>query len=1024
MSIKKTSLDSFCRGPSGTAPRPGRKEDTAMSDHFEKLCQWFESEMVPVKTSDLHLKMKELANSNEVYSLKHLKRKLEERYKNDIIISQTEGQANLVCFKDAAQFIIKRSKLECNNTNEGEVMITTAAKLIKAEIQNLKFNTEEYPSKQDIENHSDSLAPLLHQFMQELVSDELKQSSIGQAIMKAIKTRCYIPPLLFGLGIELDHKFGSKWLTNEVYKLGFSISPSEITQFKKSVMADKDNSIEVLLKGSFGQWVSDNVDHDVCTLDGKGTFHGMGIIVAGMTSEMDTRKENGIRRLKVGRMEEVVASKAKIPILWYEVPDRAALSKIKFKPIRELQSPHPFSMAQGIDLLWEFSFTATREDGMNWNGFMQMHHDGKDHPGKSEIFMLPIIDLSSSDENCIFSTLVFIINQAKAMGIVTPSVTFDQPLWLKAHEISKSKQLNIVIRLGGFHTLMSFLGSVGAVMKGSGLSDLLEMVYATNSVKHIISGKAVSRALRGHFLVESALMSLLFQKMIDDGVDFSSLENIYQDLLKETTSLANVNDDHNVIAISKALEIIKIELSDKSRTAKLWIQYMEYISIIKMFIRAERTGNWHEHLEAMRLMLNLFAATGHINYAKSVRLYLQSMQSLREEHPWLYEQYSKSGYHSIRRSDRFWAGLWPDLVIEQCMMRAIKSSGGLTRGRGMTESTRNLWVGTLHECASIHESMAKLTKHRFESSEQHCEAGEARRKRDEKDLLELTDKLTQYNPFECQDSRLQCIFTGVTANKDDGVNCDQAERIGFDIQSSLDDVIVNKASIKRSKQVKTLASLLPAVKINGEQVCVDPNILFQRLIMLIDRSEDMTSCFEYELTPEPTSLFKDGLMRKPNKALLGRSLVKESSIIKDKVDSALYVIDGGALLHRVCWNLPATGSKIIDQYTSYVGRKYGNRTCIIFDGYSAASTKDHEHQRRGTRSTEIVFKPTIQVNCKQSDFLSNSKNKSTLIKELSKQLRIDGHEVVECEGDADQTIANCLQGNRDGKERKQSNGCC
>ena len=58
MSIKKTSLDSFCRGSSGTAPRPGRKEDTAMSDHFEKLCQWFESEMVPVKTSDLHLKMK------------------------------------------------------------------------------------------------------------------------------------------------------------------------------------------------------------------------------------------------------------------------------------------------------------------------------------------------------------------------------------------------------------------------------------------------------------------------------------------------------------------------------------------------------------------------------------------------------------------------------------------------------------------------------------------------------------------------------------------------------------------------------------------------------------------------------------------------------------------------------------------------------------------------------------------------------------------------------------------------------
>lgn len=61
-----------------------------MSDHFERLCQWFESETVPVKTSEMHSKMKELANSDEVYSIKHLKRKLEERYKEDIIISQTE----------------------------------------------------------------------------------------------------------------------------------------------------------------------------------------------------------------------------------------------------------------------------------------------------------------------------------------------------------------------------------------------------------------------------------------------------------------------------------------------------------------------------------------------------------------------------------------------------------------------------------------------------------------------------------------------------------------------------------------------------------------------------------------------------------------------------------------------------------------------------------------------------------------------------------------------------------------------
>ena len=107
-----------------------------MAENFRRVCRWFESEMVPVTTSELHAKMAELANSEEIYSMTHLKRRLEERYRDDIIISQTEGKPNLVCFKDVARFIIEKSKTE----NEGEVIIKTAAKLIKEEIVNQRFN--------------------------------------------------------------------------------------------------------------------------------------------------------------------------------------------------------------------------------------------------------------------------------------------------------------------------------------------------------------------------------------------------------------------------------------------------------------------------------------------------------------------------------------------------------------------------------------------------------------------------------------------------------------------------------------------------------------------------------------------------------------------------------------------------------------------------------------------------------------------------------------------------------------------
>jgi len=57
-----------------------------------------------------------------------------------------------------------------------------------------------------------------------------------------------------------------------------------------------------------------------------------------------------------------------------------------------------------------------------------------------------------------------------------------------------------------------------------------------------------------------------------------------------------------------------------------WIQYIEYVETLKIFIRAERIGDLNLH--AVGKMLNLFAATGHSNHVKSARLYLQLMIQL------------------------------------------------------------------------------------------------------------------------------------------------------------------------------------------------------------------------------------------------------------------------------------------------------------------------------------------------------------------------------------------------------------
>ena len=151
-------------------------------------------------------------------------------------------------------------------------------------------------------------------------------------------------------------------------------------------------------------------------------------------------------------------------------------------------------------------------------------------------------------------------------------------------------------------------------------------------------------------LIDINLFEPVFIQLLGDNNDADSMYQFFQSDL--------------FLSLSLSLSKLKEKLSKKSRAAKLWIEYLNYIQVVKKFIIAERTSNWLLHLEATTDMLNLFAASGHINYAKSALLYIQQMRALHETHPWLHHSFI-NGSHAVRRSARNWAGLWSDSVIEQ-----------------------------------------------------------------------------------------------------------------------------------------------------------------------------------------------------------------------------------------------------------------------------------------------------------------------------------------------------------------------
>ena len=88
----------------------------------------------------------------------------------------------------------------------------------------------------NIENAKRWIPSLLKILIENIVCNEMKQVSICHSIVQGARQRSLISPILFGVGVSLDHAFGSRWLLDLLSRLGFSISYDEVKLFKQSVV--------------------------------------------------------------------------------------------------------------------------------------------------------------------------------------------------------------------------------------------------------------------------------------------------------------------------------------------------------------------------------------------------------------------------------------------------------------------------------------------------------------------------------------------------------------------------------------------------------------------------------------------------------------------------------------------------------------------------------------------------------------------------------------------------------------------
>ena len=124
---------------------------------------------------------------------------------------------------------------------------------------------------------------------------------------------------------------------------------------------------------------------------------------------------------------------------------------------------------------------------------------------------------------------------------------------------------------------MSFAGTVGTLMQGSGLSEVLESTFA--GVTKMLSRKKFPQNIRAMGLV---LEELLRSTMSDASI--SRMEE-QQELLTHL--------DHAASA---------------SNTCKLWVDcFIKPVFIMMLYVRAEQEADWPLHLVAAKQMLPYFS---------------------------------------------------------------------------------------------------------------------------------------------------------------------------------------------------------------------------------------------------------------------------------------------------------------------------------------------------------------------------------------------------------------------------------
>ena len=916
-------------------------------------------------------------------------------------------------------------KNEPNIMNEHNESFLTAMKL-RSVIKNIKPNISWPPFSDDLTMKTAEriIPPCLYNFIAWTVgaSDDpcldkcvsvlpdthCKILAISQDIVYLQSKGRKQMPKHMSLAMTVRHLSGSAQLIGLLNGFGYSVSSSVVlnhdTAIANQEMRRGDNALPPDIQpGKHTILVYDNNDFGEETLTGRGTTHNTNGIVVQRSSGFGEERPQQVDRPSVKRTRERSVLPPPVDIAKYYGGKKEGPKAFGTAiPLQASTNAPLLKRPLMLDLAYNITkFNITDCQLPAWTGFNQLLST-VDVPAKSVIGYLPIIDASPTEMDTVLTILQRSVQIADKLNLETIVVVFDQAIYSKAQIIRWSNaqfMKRLVVRLGAFHTAMSFLGCIGKRFRDAGLQDILieSEVVAIGSINGVISGKHYNRAVRAHKLMAEALHHMRLETYLQSVSDDDAQQT--RQLVTDMQKAFPQPEYHNMVSSERFQQFQAsydsfLEANSHKHTFAFWSSYCDMVEILLLFLRGTREGNWELHLASVRSMLPWIFAYDHINYSRYLPAYWLEMVDLVNTHP-LIHQKCMEGEFVVQRSDMTFAQIACDQTIEQTANRDSKTKGGMT-GFTTSKGTVNRWIWSHHARGAITRECEAMAG-RGERSTTRADLLPSRMKHDRSAVLRIIETTNaMVNPFDYEEDELVHITSGVVASSD--VQNDtrtahdrgEAELIKLCEQRIQTGKVGLFESMKKLKiNTFTKMSTMAKSKVRGQEILLkaDRNLLARLVVIGRFRKIDLQELLTYSLGPLPLPLASaTGCLVKTNKANLLHAL--ESQAEQPLVEipkGGIHIVDGMATIQQLdIKKLP--GQRTFRHLAEILLQRLVNRAKsnssdevhFVTDTYRNVSIKNAERANRAAGGSQVmrIYGQALPQQWKK--FLSNGQNKESL----------------------------------------------